>query len=135
MRRRSLFIGLVAAVVVLCVWDFAWWGLGVQPVFPWTLKRVLENEPGSYVLVDVRPQDEFKRGHIRGAQNRPVLASHPEMLGRQRPDSIIVVICTSGHLSTKVVHRLNKLGFERVYNLTGGMLGWRLVDGPIVGGD
>jgi rhodanese-related sulfurtransferase len=36
----------------------------------------------------------------------------------------------TGHRSPIVAYRLQKLGFQNVYNLMGGMLAWKLTGGP-----
>lgn len=135
MIRRALMIAVVTVLLVLCGWDLAWWALGVSPMFPWTLKNNLAEKHVDLLLVDVRSLEDYGRCHIRGAKHRPDLVTHPDRLGREYVQSPVVVICATGHRSVKVVYGLNKLGFKRVFNLTGGMLAWRLVNGPVVGGD
>jgi rhodanese-related sulfurtransferase len=79
------------------------------------------------LLLDVREPEEFvgELGHIRGAlpvpldslQRRlPKLAGY---LGRE-----VVVICRSGARSATAGAILRRAGFDRVFNLGGGMLEW-----------
>jgi rhodanese-related sulfurtransferase len=125
---------LVLLVVFLIGWDILWWGMGVEPVFPWQLKKALEERPDAFRLIDPRTAWEYEWFHIQGAESYPTLLMHPEILKSQDPEKPIVVICMSGHRSPIVAHRLKKRGFAKVYNLTWGMVGWLLSDGPIVRG-
>lgn len=76
-------------------------------------------------IVDVREVDEFDGvlGHIRGALSVPLgqLCESFETLERERPT---VVVCRSGGRSARASQMLEKAGFSRVANLTGGMLRW-----------
>jgi rhodanese-related sulfurtransferase len=42
------------------------------------------------------------------------------------PSQEVVVICMTGHRSPLVAYALKKKGYARVYNLTGGMVGWKM---------
>ena len=44
-------------------------------------------------------------------------------------DEPVVIICMTGHRSPIVAHQLKKHGYNRVYNLTWGMLAWKLFGG------
>jgi adenylyltransferase/sulfurtransferase len=78
------------------------------------------------VLVDVREPFE------RSIADLPPVGQHRiptgEFAGRTAdldPESEIVVYCRSGSRSAWAVAVLQQQGFERVYNLQGGVLGWR----------
>lgn len=79
-------------------------------------------------IIDVREPDEFRAGHIPGAQNIP-LSQLPGALGRLRPTEEIVLVCRSGNRSRAAQRFLAAQGFDRAINLTGGMLRWT---GPVV---
>ncbi len=116
---------LVALVLLFGVWDTAWWFMGVEPLFPWQLDRQLSRGQSELFLLDVRTPMEFAWFHLPGALNlsgtlgKEKLAQLPQ--GRQ-----LVVICLSGHRSPLVAYGLKSEGFNRVYNLTWGMLGWQI---------
>ena len=120
---KKILLGFFVFIILVAVWDFAWWALGVKPLFPWLMN--VEN----YSLIDVRTTPEYKLFHIDGAENRPELLLHPELLKPQNPRKPLVVICMTGHRSSVVAYRLKKQGFSKVHNLTFGMLGWLLSGG------
>ena len=80
------------------------------------------------VLLDVREPWEFRTCHIAGAQHVP-MNELPRRLEELDPAAEVVAICHHGVRSMHVVHYLSRQGFERVYNLAGGVDAWaRSVD-------
>ena len=117
---------LIVIVLLLAGWDVAWYLAGVKPLFPWKLKKLLKSKREPISLIDVRTKWEYNWFHIRGAANRPALLYDDETLPAKRKDEPVVVICMTGHRSPLVAYRLKKQGFSNVYNLTWGMLSWKL---------
>jgi rhodanese-related sulfurtransferase len=92
-----------------------------------TLREWLENmaTDGSSVLVDVREDHEWERGHITAAQHlgRGVL----ERDAVQRfPDKStpIVLYCGGGYRSLLAGKSLRDMGYTRVWSLSGGYKAW-----------
>jgi rhodanese-related sulfurtransferase len=54
----------------------------------------------------------------------------PARLGKYR-DRPVSVYCRSGNQSLSACGKLRKQGFEKVYNLKGGVLGWQQADLPV----
>lgn len=81
---------------------------------------------GDVRLIDVREPAEFngELGHIRGAELVPLRALAAESASWNR-DAAIVVVCRSGGRSGQATSLLERAGFRRVANLSGGMIGWR----------
>jgi sulfur dioxygenase len=83
--------------------------------------------PNPPVLIDVREADEFtgELGHISGAILIPLrqLSERAAELEPYRGRDV-VAICRVGVRSTTAAAILTGLGFERVWNLKGGMLDW-----------
>lgn len=81
-------------------------------------------------VIDVRDQAEFESGHIANARNIPLetLRDDPEkFLVAGKP---LVFICKKGVRSLAAAKLADRFGFERVYNLDGGMLEWIRVGLP-----
>jgi len=76
------------------------------------------------LIIDVREPYEFAAGHIPQAINIPLgtLASHVVRLDQ---DKSFLLVCRSGNRSGQAKRLLVSKGFTKVYNLQGGMLGWR----------
>lgn len=77
-------------------------------------------------LVDVREVKEFndELGHIAGARLIP-LGELGARLGELDKSAPTVVYCRSGARSARATLLMRQNGFERVANLSGGMLRWR----------
>src|SRR5215471_13438429 len=87
-------------------------------------RRMLD-KPGT-VLIDVREPDEWRQGHIANAIgiSRGFLELRVE---EKVPDhkTPIIVQCASGTRSLLAARTLRELGYENVYNLTGGFNAWK----------
>ena len=58
------------------------------------------------------------------------IAQHLDLLPQSRSEEI-VVYCKAGVRSMDACRVLNELGFERIYNLEGGMMRWRAENMPL----
>jgi len=77
-------------------------------------------------LVDVRTAREFKGGHIARAVNIDYFQGAAfkeafEKMDRKKP---VYLYCRSGNRSNKAAYQLAAMGFEKVYDLKGGILRW-----------
>lgn len=80
---------------------------------------------GAVTLLDVRPEDEFRMGHIPGAQNTPV-AALAQLAASAKAGSEIVAYCRGPYCidSLQAVVALRKMGATARY-LEGGLPEWR----------
>ena len=85
------------------------------------------------VMLDVREDDEWASGHIRGAVHIP-LAEVPGRLAELDPDHDLYVVCHSSGRSMRVLQYLAQVGYEGSC-VEGGMLAWVQQGRPVeVGG-
>ncbi len=95
----------------------------------------LEEHAGEIQVIDVREPDEFNGalGHVRGARLVPLgsLAARAGELSKERP---IVTVCRSGARSAQATVLLARAGFDKVANLSGGMLRWHAHGYRVEGG-
>jgi sulfur-carrier protein adenylyltransferase/sulfurtransferase len=87
-------------------------------------RRMLE-KPGT-VLLDVREGDEWRQGHIPQAVGIPrgflELRVEEKVPDHKTP---VILQCASGTRSLLAARSLRELGYENVYNLTGGFNAWK----------
>ena len=79
---------------------------------------------GAYTLLDVRQPGEYEGEHIPGAKLIPL----PDLKdGYSQLDSLkpVIVYCRSGSRSLAAAQLLSGLGFNEIYNLQGGIMGWQ----------
>ena len=93
------------------------------------LQALMEGAPTARPhLLDVREPWEFELARIEGSNLIPMqtIPDQVEQLDRTHPT---VVICHHGTRSLQVVAFLERLGFENLHNLQGGIDAWaRQVD-------
>jgi glyoxylase-like metal-dependent hydrolase (beta-lactamase superfamily II)/rhodanese-related sulfurtransferase len=96
----------------------------------------LEEHVREVQVVDVREPAEFNGslGHVAGAILIP-LGTLTERVGELSKERPVVAVCRSGARSAQATVLLTKAGFERVANLSGGMLRWRAQRYPVEGGN
>ena len=84
------------------------------------LKDAERSDP---LLLDVREPDEFAAYRIEGAKLIP-MRTIPARLHEIDRKTDVVMICRSGARSYHAGMFLKQNGFERVYNLAGGVIAW-----------
>ena len=83
-------------------------------------------QDGRSCVIDVRPNDQYREGHIPGAYNMPL-----RELGEDRTvlpedlDTPILSVCQRGNASLSGVLVLKSLGYRDVKSIAGGTLAWR----------
>ena len=80
-------------------------------------------QAGPVLLLDVRMDAEVERGVIAGATHIP-LHLLPTRYTELKPDAITVIYCQSGGRSAQACGWLGDQGFEKVFNLQGGVTAW-----------
>jgi len=89
-------------------------------------------ESGDAVLIDVREESDWRRGHAQGATHlsRGIIELEIE---EQIPDvkQPIICYCGGGSRSALVAESLQKMGYENVYSLAGGLRAWEKAGCPI----
>jgi len=87
------------------------------------------------VVLDVRTPREWALGRIPNAITLNLHESRFSDKVQNLPkDKAILVYCASGRRSVTASTRLLAVGFTRVYNLTGGLQGWKRAGLPQEGG-
>ncbi len=84
------------------------------------------------IMLDIRNTAEFSDGHIINSTNIPFSefdnrTSDLEKL-REHP---VIICCKTGTSANLAVTALNKLGFENIYRLKGGIEGWKHASLPL----
>jgi len=80
------------------------------------------------VVLDVRTRGEFSSGYIRGAKNINFLsANFRNEISKLDKNKTYLVYCASGGRSAAACKIMTDLGFKEVYNLKGGIYGWKKV--------
>lgn len=106
---------------------------GYKAVTPAQLTELVNREDA--LVLDLRGQADFEKGHIIGAKH--VLPSQIEPEGKllaKAKESPVVLICATGMVSPAAAEKLVKAGFKRVSVLDGGLTSWQSAGLPLAKG-
>ena len=94
------------------------------------LAQRLDDQAGDIHVIDVREINEFTRGTMPGAKAIP-MATIPVRMNELQQDKELVIVCHSGARSAQVCMFLQQQGFDKVFNLRGGLMSWARLGLPI----
>ncbi len=107
---------ILIIVISLCILTAC--GNGYQTIESNQAKSLIEN---GATIIDVRTSEEYQEGHIENAINIPVDRINEVTSSK---DTTIIVYCASGVRSAQAAKVLKDAGYEKVYNLDGGLINW-----------
>ena len=92
-------------------------------VTTWELKELMQKDA---IILDVRTEEEYDLGTIPGSINIPHtdIRSKLASIPKDRPIIVFCAIGVRGYLAERM---LRQLGYDEVYNLTGGYKTWHAV--------
>jgi len=84
------------------------------------------------VVLDIRDQADFARGHIANAKNMPskVLDERKAEIDKLK-DTPVIVSCDTGMRAGASAEKLKALGIKEVFILQGGLNAWREAGLPV----
>lgn len=84
------------------------------------------------LVVDLREQADFDRGHILDAMHVPLRSLRDKLQELERyKDKAIILCCQSGNTSTQASGILAKAGYSKLYRLGGGIISWQNDNMPL----
>jgi rhodanese-related sulfurtransferase len=91
----------------------------------WDVHHAITNNRKDFVLLDVRGEELYNKGHIEGAISLPHARINENSLKAYPLDTLFVVYCAGPHCNAteKAAIRLAKLG-RSVKKMIGGVTGW-----------
>lgn len=84
-------------------------------------KDMMDNE--DVLIIDVREQNEYDRGHIPSSLLIPLSTIHANNQKLPSKEKTLLIYCRSGHRSQKAAKKFVSLGYEKVYDF-GGIIDW-----------
>lgn len=87
------------------------------------LNAMLEAEDNAIRVIDVRQPAEIAAGTVPKAETMP-MHTIPLRMSELNKEDKLVLVCRSGARSAQACAFLQQQGFNDVYNLRGGMMGW-----------
>lgn len=131
MPPRAFFVVLFASLTLVVQ--------GAEPkaptsrqadVLPAAAEKLVQE--GKVTVIDVRTKDEFAEGHIAGAKNIDFKQPdfEKQLSGLDKSKSYLVH-CQAGGRSRASLKVFEKLGFQSVYHLNDGFMGWEDAGKPV----
>jgi rhodanese-related sulfurtransferase len=129
-NNTMLVVLLMISFFVLVFSELRRKASGMVAVEPIAAVALINNDG---VVLDLRSNDAFARGHIVNARNIPFdeLEAHKSKLEKFKSKPIVAV-CDAGVTSNRAVTALRESGFESAYGLKGGMAAWSQAGMPVV---
>lgn len=125
-----LFAGLTVAIIVFEVRQLF---RGFRSVSPAQLTDLINREDA--LVIDLRGQGEFEKGHILGSKHVLPSQLEPESkLLAKAKDTPVVLVCALGVSASGAASKLVKAGFRRVSVLDGGVGAWQGAGLPLARG-
>jgi rhodanese-related sulfurtransferase len=125
-----LLAGLTVALVVTEVMRLF---RGFKAVSPAQLTDLINRS--NALVIDLRGQTEFEKGHIIGSKHLLPSQVDPEAkLLAKAKESPVVLVCAAGMTASASAQKLVKAGFKQVSVLDGGVSAWTGAGLPLARG-
>lgn len=129
-QNNLLLIAVAFVSGAMLLWPLVRRGAGGPWVSTLQATHLINREDA--LVLDVREPAEYAKGHILGAKNTPLADLErrlPELAKfKARP---VIVLCESGNRATNAIGILRRNGFDRAFNLAGGLAAWQQAGLPV----
>jgi len=133
--NHIFLVSLFIAILAILIWNiFGTAVSGIEQITPAEVTRLINRE--NALVIDVRSQADFSKGHIVNARNIPEgeLQSRQKELEKNKSNPM-VLCCSSGSISPKSARSLKAMGFEKISVLKGGIYAWQSANLPLTKDD
>jgi len=119
-------VSFLAMVALLIFYESKQRGKALSPN-----ELVKEINNNNALIIDLRPNQAFRDGHILSAMNVPYekIKELPKLM-KKYSDRSIVLVCANGRHSTNAQSMMRKEGITTA-RLTGGLLEWQAANMPL----
>ncbi|MBN1380163.1 MAG: rhodanese-like domain-containing protein [Deltaproteobacteria bacterium] len=121
MKKQKYFFAVCILIAVNCITGCYEGYTGSegeilkQYLDPPKLKELVDKPKVEIWIIDVRPEDAFRKAHIPTAKNFPS-SRVMERLGELPKTQYLIVTCETGGRAQMVIRRLEKAGYTRFMN-------------------
>ena len=90
------------------------------------------NGDSDFAILDIRTPGEFQSGHLQSAILIDFYSqTFADQLSRLDKKKTYLVYCRTGNRSTSSLSLFKKLKFEKIYQMSNGISGWKSQDLPV----
>lgn len=106
-------------------------GATASGISPTEAVQCMNREKG--LVIDVCSAEEFAASHINGAVNVPLDQLEAKLPAVAKNKSTpLILVCAAGARSKRAQAMAQKLGYEKVHSLQGGLAAWKEANLPVV---
>lgn len=105
---------------------------GTVPIAKATQLKFEQSKNKDLIILDARERSEYNVSHIQGATFVGYDNFDINSVSTIDKSSKVYVYCSIGYRSEKIGEKLQKAGYENVYNLYGGIFAWANAGYPLV---
>lgn len=120
----SAFVALLVAFLVTELQR------GGRSISPQELTRLVN--AGGARVIDLRNSPEYREGHITGSESLPFSQVAERAAELAKAGKPLVLVCGLGQVAGNAARTLKQAGAAEVYQLDGGISGWRQQGLPLV---
>ena len=102
-------------------------------ISPEYLFSTLNLKDENIILIDVRTKEEIIEASIENSIHIDYYDdSFKSQLETLDKEKTFYIYCRSGNRSMKTLHYMKEIGYEKVYNLNGGIIAWQELGFPVL---
>ncbi|HVE44585.1 MAG TPA: rhodanese-like domain-containing protein [Gammaproteobacteria bacterium] len=129
-RHPMLSMGVVVVLLLLVILEVIKAKAKISTLSPLAATQMLNHQHA--VIIDIRPHDSYRQGHIVDALSLTAAEVEGEAKKlKQFKNKPVIIVCAAGMESQKAVCYLEKQGYN-AYSLAGGMRAWSAANMPLV---
>ncbi|MFC3908410.1 rhodanese-like domain-containing protein [Legionella dresdenensis] len=127
----QLFTGLIIVLLLIVINELLARKKRAREISPRIAVGMINEDKA--VIIDLRDQESFRKGHIINAVNVAKDDIEQSKLDKYK-DKTLVLVCAQGLQSPALAAKLKEHQFTDVIVLAGGMAAWQAADLPLVKG-
>jgi len=105
-------------------------GAAATGISPTEAVQCMNRDKG--VVIDVCSAAEFAQAHVKGAVNVPLDELEARLASTVKNKSTpLILVCAAGSRSKRAQAMAQKLGYEKVHSLQGGLKAWKEANLPV----
>ena len=128
-QHWQLVVAFVVILIVLMGYEF--YSLKKEGKAISTAQAIEQMNHFSAAVIDLRPAEVYKKGHIIGAI-RGTAADFKLPKMHKYKDQPVILVCSRGLESQALAPKLQAEGFLQIMTLAGGMAAWQTANLPLV---
>lgn len=127
----ELCLGFIIVLLLLILFEAHTRLTGMPQISPQQATLLINRQDA--IVLDLRDNNSFIKGHVINAINIPATEIEPKSKQLEKyKETAIIIVLTVGQTSSKIYKQLQSKGFNKLYNLKGGIPAWQNAGLPVM---